>query len=153
MQEYREAVDDQGMKKLLLSVVLCSLCLAETNNGGGAPRIFIPAQEGFESYLAAAIVKKHVPAVVTHDQDQARFILKSVVISKEESTGSKVARCLFAYCAGIAGTQTATVQLVNAKTQEVAWAYNVKKGGASNYQSSSEAVAKHLKKFLEQHPQ
>ena len=51
------------------------------------------------------------------------------------------------------GQQTATVQLVDATTQEVAWAYNVRKQSAQAYQSTAEAVAKHLKKFLDQHPQ
>ncbi len=120
---------------------------------GASPRIYIQPQDGFESYLAAAIVKKHVPAVVTQNKDEAQFLLTSAVQSKEESTGSKVARCLFLYCAGMEGSQTATVQLVNSKTQEVAWAYNVRKGSARAYQSTSEAVAKHLKQFLEQHPQ
>jgi hypothetical protein len=55
--------------------------------------------------------------------------------------------------AGIQGTQTATVQLVDEKTQDVAWAYNVRKGSATAYQSTAEAVAKHLKEFLEKHPQ
>jgi hypothetical protein len=119
----------------------------------GAPRIYIPPQEGFESYISAAIVKKHVPAVVTQDKEEARFLLTSAVDAKRESTGSIVARCLFLYCAGVAGTQTATVQLVNAKTHEVAWAYNVQKGSAQAYQSTAEAIAKHLKKFLEEHPQ
>ena len=80
-------------------------------------------------------------------------MLTSAVIAKEESAGSKLARCLFAYCIGMEGTQTATVQLVNAKTKEVVWAYNVRKGSASAYQSTAEAAAKHLKKFLEEHPQ
>jgi hypothetical protein len=74
-------------------------------------------------------------------------------VAKEESSGSKVARCLFLYCAGIQGNQTATVQLVNSSTKEVAWAYNVHKGSATAYQSTAEAVAKHLKDFLEKHPQ
>lgn len=120
---------------------------------GSAPRIYIPPQDGFESYLSAAIVKKHVPAVVTQNKDDAQFVLTSAVEAKEESTGSKVARCLFMYCAGAEGTQTASVQLVNARTQEVAWAYNVRKGSARAYQSTAEAVAKHLKSFLEEHPQ
>lgn len=120
---------------------------------GGSPRIYIEAQNGFESYISAAIVKKHVPAVVTKNKDEATFVLTSAVEGKEESSGSKVARCLFLYCAGIQGTQTATVQLVSAKTQDVAWAYNVHKGSASAYQSTSEAIAKHLKEFLEKHPQ
>jgi len=119
----------------------------------GSPRIYIESQGGFESYLSAAMVKKHVPAVVTQNKDEAMFALTSAVESKEESTGSKVARCLFLYCAGVAGTQTVTVQLINIRTQEVAWAYNVRKGSARAYQSTAESVAKHLKKFLEQHPQ
>lgn len=120
---------------------------------GGSPRIYIEPQNGFESYLSAAIVKKHVPAVVTTSKEGSIFVLTSVVVSKEESTGSKVARCLFLYCAGAAGIQTATVQLINGNTQEVAWAYNVQKASASAYQSTAEAVAKHLKEFLEKHPQ
>lgn len=120
---------------------------------GGAPRIYIPPQNGFESYLSAAIVKKHVPAVVTQNKEDAQFVLTSAVQAKEESAGSKVARCLFMYCAGAEGSQTASVQLVNAKTQEVAWAYNVRKASAQAYQSTAEAVAKHVKQFLEEHPQ
>ena len=126
---------------------------AQAPANGGSPRIYVEPQNGFESYISAAIVKKHVPAVVTKNKDEATFVLTSAVEGKEESSGSKVARCLFLYCAGIQGTQTATVQLVSAKTQDVAWAYNVHKGSASAYQSTSEAIAKHLKEFLEKHPQ
>ena len=117
----------------------------------GFPRIYVDRDNGFESYLSAAIVKKHVPAVVTQEKNDAEYVLLSVVLAKEESTGSKVARCLLAYCMGIEGKQTATVQLVNPKTQEVVWAYNVRKGDASAYQSTAEAVAKHLKSYLEAH--
>jgi hypothetical protein len=34
------------------------------------------------------------------------------------------------------------------RNEEMAWAYNVRKLGAHNYQSSAEAIAKHLKSFL-----
>jgi len=132
-------------------ILLSTVGLASSQTA--SPRIYVEPQDGFESYLSAAIVKKHVPAVVTQDKENATFVLTSAVIAKEESAGSKVARCLFAYCIGIDGTQTATVQLVNAKTKEVAWAYNVRKGSARAYQSTAEAAAKHLKKFLEEHPQ
>ena len=116
-----------------------------------APRIYIEPQGGFESYISAAIIKKHVPAVVTQNKDDAQFRLTSTVLTKEESTGSKVARCLFLYCAGIQGVQTATVQLIAVQTDEVAWAYNVRKGSAQAYQSTAEAIAKHLKQFLDNH--
>src|SRR5690349_5977375 len=84
---------------------------------GASPRIYIQPQDGFESYISAAMVKKHVPAVVTQDKSEAQFVLTGLVEAKEESSGSKIARCLFAYCAGIQGTQTATVQLIDARTQ------------------------------------
>src|SRR5271165_742715 len=144
-----EGIYQMNRLPLLAVALLCRLASSQNT----APRIYVEPQNGFESYLSAAIVKKHVPAVVTQDRDGAAFILTSAVLAKEESTGSKVARCLFAYCAGIQGTQTATVQLVNIKTKEVAWAYNVRKGSASAYQSTAEAAAKHLKKYLEDHPQ
>jgi hypothetical protein len=138
--------------RLLVGALLC-VALFGAEPRGGSPRIFIEPQNGFDSYVSAAIVKKNVPAVVTTNKEDATYILTSAVIAKEESTGSKVARCLFLYCAGAAGTQTATVQLVNAKTQEVAWAYNVQKQNAAAYQSTAEAIAKHLKQFFEKHPQ
>ncbi len=119
----------------------------------GAPRIYVEPQGGFESYISAAVTRKHVPAVITHNKDEAQFVLTSSVNAKEESAGSKIARCLFLYCAGMEGSQTASVQLVNARTQEVAWAYNVRKASAQAYQSTAEAIAKHLKQFLEEHPQ
>ena len=43
----------------------------------------------------------------------------------------------FCNCAGAAGTQTATVQLINAKTQEVAWAYNVQRVFVSAFRSTA----------------
>src|SRR5215467_12136997 len=119
--------------------------------GGGAPRIYIPAQGGFETYLSAAIVKKHVPVVVTEAAEQARFTLTGVIQQKEESTGGKIARCLFAYCAGIDGQQIETVKLIDARTKEIVWAYTVQKVGSHRYQSTAESVAKHLKQFLEKH--
>jgi hypothetical protein len=113
-------------------------------------RIFIEPQDGFESYISAAIAKKGVAVVVTQDRDAAKYIITSTVTQKEESTGGKIARCAFAYCAGINGSQTVSIQLIDPKTKDVAFAYNVRKGGSANFQSSAEAIAKHLKQFLEQ---
>lgn len=112
-------------------------------------KIYIQPQDGFESFVSAAMIKKHVPAIVTQNKEDAQFVLASSVQAKTETTGSKVARCLLLYCAGMEGTQSATVQLVDSKTQEVAWAYNVKKPSASAYQSTAESIAKHLRQFLE----
>jgi hypothetical protein len=130
---------------LLVLTIALSLNAAESIK----PRIYIVPQEGFEIYISAAFVKKHVPVIVTTDPEQADFHLKSLVMTKDESTGSKIARCLFAYCIGMDGSQTATVQLVRFSTKEVVWAYNVNKSSSKAFQSSAEAVAKHIKRHLE----
>jgi hypothetical protein len=114
------------------------------------PRIFIAPSAGFESYLAAAFTKKHVPAQIVADRGQVNYILSAPPVQeKPESAGGKIARCLFAYCAGIEGSQTASVTLTDVRTNVVVWAYNVRKQGSTNYQSSAEACAKHLKEWLE----
>lgn len=104
---------------------------------------------GFEPFITAAFTKKKTPAVIVTDESKADFILESVISTKKESTGSKIARCLFAYCAGMEGKNTASVRLIRIADGSMAWAYDVKKGGAKNFQSSSEAIAKHIKNFIE----
>jgi hypothetical protein len=138
------------MKKLLsfavLSLLVPILGHAQTAN----PKIYIAPQNGFESYLAGAFTKKNVPAQMVQSEAVADYILSPAPVEqKPESSGGKIARCLFAYCAGIEGSQTASVTLIDQKTKNVVWAYNVKKSGSSNFQSSAEACAKHLKSWLE----
>ncbi|HEV8040393.1 MAG TPA: hypothetical protein VGP62_16110 [Bryobacteraceae bacterium] len=64
-------------------------------------KIYLEPQGGFESYISAAIVKKHTPVVVTRNKDEAQYLLTSAVTTKEETTGGKIARCLFVYCFGM----------------------------------------------------
>jgi hypothetical protein len=58
-----------------------------------------------------------------------RAILDNI---KQESTGGKIARCLFAYCAGIENKGNVSVQLIEASSSKMLWAYSVNKqrGGA-----------------------
>jgi len=142
------------MKKLFgIAAIFCIVALAFAPCSYpqiANPKIYIAPQNGFETYLAGAFTKKSVPAQVTMAPEEADYILSAApVVQKPESAGGKIARCLFAYCAGIEGSQTASVTLTDTKTKVVVWAYNVKKGGSNNFQSSSEACAKHLKHWLE----
>jgi hypothetical protein len=116
------------------------------------PTVYIEPQQGFETYLAAAISKKNVPVDVVTDQTKANYVLKAAPVEiKTESTGGKIARCLFAYCAGIEDKGNVSVQLIATSSTKVMWAYSVAKqrGGSKNSQSMAEAVAKHLKDFVE----
>src|SRR6266403_3913927 len=138
------------MKKLAVLLVLLasSVSFAQISR----PTIYLEPQQGFETYLAAAIAKKTVPVDVVTDQTKATYILKSAPVEiKSESTGGKIARCLFAYCAGIEDKGNVSVQLIDISSTKMLWAYSVNKqrGGSKNQQSMAEAVAKHLKGFLE----
>jgi len=118
---------------------------------GSRPSIYIEPQNGFETYVAAAMTKKHVAADVVTDRSKATYVLKSAPIEvKQESTGGKIARCLFAYCAGIEDKGNVSVQLIETSSSKMLWAYAVNKqrGGSKNEQSMAEAVAKHLKDYL-----
>jgi TolB-like protein len=138
------------MKKeaLLLVLFAASVSFAQL----ARPTVFIEPQQGFETYLAAAMSKKKVPVDVVTDQTKATYILKSAPVEvKSESTGGKIARCLFAYCAGIEDKGNVSVQLIEASSTKMLWAYSVNKqrGGSKNQQSMAEAVAKHFKEFIE----
>jgi TolB-like protein len=138
------------MKKLAVLLVLfaSSVSFAQLSH----PTVYLEPQQGFETYLAAAFAKKGVPLDVVTDQTKATYVLKSAPVEiKQESTGGKIARCLFAYCAGIEDKGNVSVQLIEASSTKMLWAYSVNKqrGGNKNQQSMAEAVAKHFKEFLE----
>jgi TolB-like protein len=119
------------------------------------PAIYIVPANGFQMSLTAAMQKKRVPISVLADQRGAEYLLESAPIQvKTQTTGSKVARCLFADCIGIQDRSSVAVQLVDVKSEQIVWAYTVHKqrGGAMNDQSMAEAVAKHLKEYMQKHP-
>ena len=78
----------QIIQRTLAALLCCaSFVMAEKPV---AIRIYIEPQEGFESYISAAIVKKNVPVVVTQNKQDANFVIMSTVITKEESTAARV---------------------------------------------------------------
>jgi hypothetical protein len=141
------------MKKIAVVLVLflASMSFAQTSR----PTVYVEPQQGFETYIAAAIAKKGVPVDVVTDKTKAIYILRSAPVEvKSESTGGKIARCLFAYCAGIEDKGNVSVQLIEAGSTKMVWAYSVNKqrGGSKNQQSMAEAIAKHFKEFLPNAP-
>jgi hypothetical protein len=139
------------MKSTLLLALLLAASLAAFAAEPQRPTIYIEPQNGFETYIAAAIAKKDVPLDVVIEQTKATYVLRSAPVEiKQESTGGKIARCLFAYCAGIEDKGNVSVQLIETGSSKMLWAYSVNKqrGGSKNQQSMAEAVAKHLKDFL-----
>jgi len=133
---------------------LAAAISAQAPTEKAVPTIYIEPQNGFESYISAAFFSKHVPAAISADREKATLILRSgaVVVHEEKSGLGKLARCAYALCIGIDGSQTVSVELLDPAANQIVWAYNVRKTGAVNFQSSAEAIAKHLKEFLETKP-
>jgi hypothetical protein len=139
-----------------LVVLLCTFALPALAARKASPTepvpVFVDSHDGFSPYIGAAFQKKGTPATVVMDKAKALFVLQASAVSTHQESGAgKVARCLFASCAGIADTSTVSVELIDAKTTAVDWSYTVHKqrGGGYNQQSMAEAIAKHLKNHLE----
>lgn len=116
------------------------------------PTLYItPTDDNFEVFVAAAMTKKKVPVRVTKDPGSADLVLTTTGVElQKQSTGSKVVRCLFVYCAGIEDRGVTSVEVTEGDV--VVWSYSVNKGrGQKNRQSLAEAIAKHFKDdFLKQ---
>jgi hypothetical protein len=141
------------MNKTAIPLILLVASLSFSQ--AAKPTVYLEPQQGFETYIAAAIAKKGVPVDVVIDKDRAIYILRSAPVEvKSESTGGKIARCLFAYCAGIEDKGNVSVQLIELGSTKMVWAYSVNKqrGGSKNQQSMAEAIAKHFKEFLQRAP-
>ena len=135
------------MRYTLIAVAVgIVLATASAGTQTEKPSLFIAnSLDGFEVYLAAAMVKKEVPVRVLDHEEGATYVLKAAKIeTKQVGGGTKLVNCLFAYCAGNEDKGNTSVQLVEGG--EIKWSYSVNKGrGEKNRQSMAEAIAKHLK--------
>jgi hypothetical protein len=103
-----------------------------------------PMEGGFDISLVAAIIKKQVPVVVVTDESKADYEISG--ISKSDKAGW--AKMLF--IGTDATNEQASIKVVDLKSGEVVFGYNVKKeNSARGTQSAAEACAKHLKENIE----
>ncbi len=108
-------------------------------------RVFIsPIEGGFDTFLAAAIIKKQVPVVVVMDRAKADYEISG--IANTEKAGW--AKMLFM---GVDNSNDmASIKVVYLKSDEVVYGYSVRKGNSyRGKQSAAEACAKHLKGKIE----
>jgi hypothetical protein len=111
-------------------------------------RIFIaPMEGGFDTFLAAAIIKKQVPVTVVIDRTKADYEIDG--ISDSEKAGW--AKMLF--MGSEQSREMASVKVVDLKSGEVVYGYAVNKGNSyRGKQSAAEACAKHFKDRIENPP-
>lgn len=162
------------------STVACStISLAQTPQLRSGATVYIEPMGGFETDLAAAIVKKHVPLIVVADKDKAEYIIQSTVTHAQPTQPAVVVnssnvnkttvnsanvnnsdndawaeagqRAAARRAARAAlGSTNANISVIDSHSSQVIFAYSVGKGGTTHQaQSAAEACAKHLKEFIE----
>jgi hypothetical protein len=105
-------------------------------------RVYIESMNGFENYLAAAILKKKVPLVIVDDKAKAEYIISGS--SHLEKAGW--AKTIFISPRPDAD---ASIQMHDTKGN-LKFAYSVNKASSVHgEQSTAEACAKHLKEAIE----
>lgn len=134
--------------KLFIAGFLILIACSAKASGQDIPRdskLFIEPNEGFETYLTAAIAKKRVPVTVVVDKAQADFVVKATTEHGKEPGFAQT------WILGKAQrNEDASVVIVNAKTSTVVWSYAVRKYNARHgEQSTAESVAKHLKDVVQ----
>lgn len=143
----------QALMGLTLALILVTVAAAQEGKSVDqsnksierSSRIYIsPIEGGFDTFLAAAIIKKQVPVVVVTDRAKADYEISG--IANTEKAGW--AKMLFM---GVDNSNDmASIKVVYLKSDEVVYGYSVRKGNsARGKQSAAEACAKHLKQKIE----
>jgi len=149
----------------ILLLACSTICLAQMSQIKSGATVYIERMDGYETYLAAAIAKKHVPLIVVADKGKADYFITSSVSQRgpvapavvihntnvngrdnNVSTGSHggfpTARNF--------GHTSASISVIEAQSSQIVYAYSVGKSANTNQiQSTAEACAKHLKEFIE----
>jgi hypothetical protein len=160
-------------------LVACSIvCVAQSSQIKSGATVYIEPMDGYETYLAAALVKKQVPLIVVADKDKAEYIVKgevshtfpsqpAVIVNTSSVNNTTVnsanvtnggndaweqskerAQARAAARAAL-GLTSASISIVDAKSSQIVFAYSVGKSRNTNQeQSAAEACAKHLKEFI-----
>ena len=136
---------------------LCVLAVPQSASPGipvGSSVMFAP-MGGFETYLTAAVREKKVPIVLTLDQNSAKYFVVSSETDWRRFVYGSPGSAASESAAGGAGR----IMLIDAKTKDVVWAYELQKGAHASTsldalsprekRSIAEACAKHLKEFIE----
>jgi hypothetical protein len=131
-------------------------------------RVVIAPMGGFETYFAAAVREKKVPIALTLEKRSAQFFVVSTdtewqgfVYGSGGSASWTAAGGTATHAAAASSTRglEASIMLIDARSKDVVWAYEVHKNshgsilfgtlGARGQQSVAEACAKHLKEYIE----
>lgn len=162
------------MKRTFAYMLLAfsALSFAQTPQLKSGSTIYIEPMGGYETYLAAALTKKHVPVIVVTDKTKADFIIRSTVSRRDAKQPGVVINNRATANAGInngnhgawnnglnagsgfpqrtaADNTEASISVVDLKTSQIVFAYSAGSYSSNQTEKTAEDCAKHLKKFIE----
>lgn len=162
----------------LLTLAAFTVCHAQAPQIKSGATVYIEPMGGYETYLAAALTKKHVPLIVVADRDKADYIITSTVAHKDlsgqpavvvnntntavgigsatgDTPGSRVQSSMQQSAANdlaakrALGETSASIAVIDPRTSQIVFAYAAGKMGTNQIQKTAEECATHLKKFIE----
>jgi hypothetical protein len=168
------------MNRILTIVLLAfsAIAVAQTPQLKSGSAVYIEPMGGYETYLAAAIVKMHVPLTVVTDKGKADYIITSnvshqtpsqpgVIVNNSATAtinegdspnqqawnqgwelGSQRAAERRAARAAL-GSTSVSIAVVDPRSSQMIFAYSAGKAGSNQFQKAAEACAKSLKEFIE----
>jgi len=110
----------------------------------GAKIYVAQMEDGFDTYIKAALQAKKVPLVVVEKREDAEFELTGHSETQKAGTAKKVIMLDWH------SNEQASIQLADINGGTVVWAYSVnKQSSAHGKRSTAEACAKHLKEKIQ----
>lgn len=108
-------------------------------------KVFVhPMKDDFDTYLKAALTKKHVPVVVVPSREEADYEIKGTAETQKAGAAKKI------MLGSWHSDEQASISVSGIKSGEIVFAYAAnKKNSAHGKQTSAEACAKHLKEAIE----
>ena len=162
----------------ILLLACSAICFAQTPQIKSGATVYIEPMGGYETYIAAAILKKHVPLLVVLDKEKATYIIHStinhvqpnqtqpgVVINNSNTIETSSSPNRSAFDSGFAsgaeaaarrraykeslGYSTASIAVIDPQSSQIVFSYSAAKDGKNQLQNTAEDYAKHLKEFIE----
>jgi hypothetical protein len=147
-----------------------TLAVAQISPIKSGSTVYIEPMNGYETYLAAAFAKKHVPLIVVTDETKADYIIRStightqpsqpaVVINNSNTNGNNSGNDAWnhGWASGqqaaarraALGSSDVSIAVIDTTTSQIVFAHSAGKGGTNQLQKAAEDCAKHLKEFIE----
>jgi hypothetical protein len=168
------------MNRIIALVLLTfsAIVFAQAPKIKSGATVYIEPMGGYESYLAAAFVKKHVPLSIVTDKSKADYIIRSTVSQNVPSTpqvvinnsatatvnegnngnqawnqgwasGQAAAAARAARRAAL-GSISVSISVIDPHSSQIVFASSAAKGGTTDQETkTAEDCAKHLKEFIE----